>query len=259
MHAFPLLAAALLCSPACSPDPAQAAAPGALDPSERAERSASVNPAEPGSSPDLAAATDDNMDGPVDGGDDPMDPTGVATLGARAPSFRLEDAGGTSHSLADYAGKIVVLEWFNPECPFVVHAHRRGPLAELPLAMQERGVVWLAINSAGPGEQGHGAERNREIVREWGLEHPVLLDPEGEVGRRYAARTTPEVCVIDPSGILVYRGSLDNAPRGQVKGESHEVWVEQVLNALLANTTLPRRESDPYGCGVRYAARKESR
>jgi peroxiredoxin len=142
-----------------------------------------------------------------------------AMVGEPAPAFTLPSVAGESISLADYAGKTVVLEWFNPDCPFVKYAHGEGgPLASLGNEQSKAGVVWLAINSSAPGKQGAGVERNKQAQMEWKLEHPILIDEDGKVGRSYGAQTTPHMFVVDPSGKLIYAGALDNAPLGRVEG-----------------------------------------
>jgi peroxiredoxin len=143
----------------------------------------------------------------------------TAKVGEPAPAFSLPNLDGQTVSLADFAGKTVVLEWFNPDCPFVVYAHgNEGPLATLAAEQTKGGVVWLAINSGAPGNQGAGAERNRKAAEEWKLEHPILLDEDGKVGHAYGATTTPHMFVIDGTGKLVFAGGVDNAPRGRVGG-----------------------------------------
>lgn len=142
----------------------------------------------------------------------------TATLGEAAPAFSLPDLDGKTVSLADFIGKTIVLEWFNPDCPFVKYAHGEGPLAGLAAEQTKAGVVWIAINSGAPGKQGAGAERNREAAKEWTMEHPILLDEDGKVGHAYGATSTPHMFVIDPAGKLVYAGGLDNAPLGRVDG-----------------------------------------
>jgi hypothetical protein len=146
------------------------------------------------------------------------DAAATAKLGEAAPAFSLPDLEGKTVNLSDFAGKTVVLEWFNPDCPFVKYAHGEdGPLRTL--AKDRSGeVVWLAINSGAPGKQGAGAERNREATKEYAIEHPILLDESGSVGQAYGATNTPHMFVIDGSGKLVYAGALDNAPMGKVKG-----------------------------------------
>lgn len=148
---------------------------------------------------------------------DGTEPT--AKVGEPAPAFTLPSVSGEQVSLADYAGKTVVLEWFNPDCPFVKYAHESGgPLATLGNEQTKAGIVWLAINSGAPGKQGAGAERNKQAQTDWKLEHPILIDEDGKVGHTYGAQTTPHMFVIDPAGKLIYAGALDNAPLGRVEG-----------------------------------------
>lgn len=143
----------------------------------------------------------------------------TAKIGEPAPVFTLPSVAGESISLADYAGKTVVLEWFNPDCPFVKYAHGEGgPLASLAKEQGKAGVVWLAINSGAPGKEGAGVERNKQAQVDWKLEHPILIDEDGKVGQAYGAKTTPHMFVIDPGGKLIYAGALDNAPLGRVEG-----------------------------------------
>jgi peroxiredoxin len=143
------------------------------------------------------------------------EPTAPAKPGDVAPPFSLPDLDGKQVGLADFAGKTVVLEWFNPDCPFVKYAHGEG--GPLRTMAKQRGdaVVWLAINSGAPGKQGTGVARNREAMAEYGIEHAILLDESGDVGRAYGATNTPHMFVIDPSGKLAYAGALDNAPMGE--------------------------------------------
>ncbi|MFO7567370.1 MAG: redoxin domain-containing protein [Enhygromyxa sp.] len=147
---------------------------------------------------------------------DAGEPATAVEVGEPAPGFSLPDLDGETVSLADFAGKTVVLEWFNPDCPFVKFAHGEGPLASMATEQRKAGVVWLAINSGAPGKQGTGVERNREAASEWTMEHPLLLDEDGKVGHAYGATTTPHMFVIDGEGKLVYAGGLDNAPLGRV-------------------------------------------
>jgi peroxiredoxin len=180
-------------------------------------------------------------------------PAGAATpaaVGQKAPAFELTDTDGRTHSLADYAGKTVVLEWFNPDCPFVVYAHgKSGPLASQPARVMDADTVWLAINSGAPGKQGHGLDRNRAARTEYGMTYPVLLDDTGDVGRAYGARTTPHMFVIDPAGTLVYAGGLDDAPMG--KGGSTN-YVDACVTELDAGRPVSTPSAKAYGCSVKY-------
>lgn len=180
----------------------------------------------------------------------------TATIGSLAPAFSLPDLDGKVVSLAKYKGKAVVLEWFNPECPFVKKAHTTGSLAGAAERQIKNGVVWLAINSGAPGRQGHGVEPNRQGKEGFKLSHPVLLDEDGSVGRQYGAERTPHMFVIAPTGELAYRGAIDNSPDGE--GESPEGgklvnYVEEALTAIQAGKKPDVAETEAYGCSVKYA------
>jgi len=175
-----------------------------------------------------------------------------AQLGAPAPEFTLAATDGTTHTLSSYAGRTVVLEWFNPGCPFVQHAHGKGGVLDgMARRHTDHGVVWLAINSNAPGTQGHGLSANRDAAKAWGLDHPVLLDETGATGRAYGATNTPQMFVIDPKGVLVYQGAIDNRPLG--KGEGAPVnYVDKALADLEARRPVATAETRPYGCSVKY-------
>ena len=178
----------------------------------------------------------------------------AAELGAPAPAFTLPSVQGAQVSLSDYAGKTVVLEWFNPDCPFVKFAHGAdGPLRSLPKRWTDQGVVWLAINSGAPGKQGAGLERNKAALAEYSIDYPVLLDEPGAVGRAYAAKTTPHIFIVSPSGALVYRGGLDNAPMGKAPAEGAVDHTSAALDDLLAGRPVATPETKAYGCSVKYA------
>ncbi|HLU67138.1 MAG TPA: redoxin family protein, partial [Kofleriaceae bacterium] len=170
-----------------------------------------------------------------------------------APDFTLTDLDGNQHTLSSLRGRIVVLEWFNPGCPFVRYAHGEGPLRDLAARHTAGGVVWLAINSNAAGTQGHGADVNRAAAADWKMEHPLLLDADGAVGKAYGAKTTPHMYVIDSRGSLVYRGALDNAPLGKVPAEGYVNFVDQALAAVAEGRPVEVAETKPYGCTVKYA------
>ena len=142
-------------------------------------------------------------------------PDAHAAIGQPAPDFTLTDIDGKTVHLHDYAGKAVVLEWFNPKCPFVNASHSKASLKGMATRREAQGVAWLAINSAAAGKQGFGAEASRGGKERFGLDHPILLDPTGAVGHAYGATNTPHMFVIDASGTLVYRGAIDNSPDGE--------------------------------------------
>ena len=182
-----------------------------------------------------------------------VDPAATAAVGAPAPDFTLPAANGSTVKLSDFKGKRVVLEWFNPECPFVKAAHDGGPLKDLAARTTATGVVWLAINSGAPGKQGHGPEANKRAAEAWKLTHPILLDESGAVGHAYAATNTPHMYIVDDKGVLVYRGGLDNAPMGEPDGGTRVAHFEDALAALAAGKPVVAAETRAWGCSVKYA------
>lgn len=182
-----------------------------------------------------------------------------AEIGKPAPDFQLKDVDGKVVKLSDFKGKTVVLEWFNPECPYVVYAHTKGPLKGMDAKAIGDGVVWLAINSSAAGMEGSGAEKNKKMAKEWGMAAPVLIDEDGTVGHLYGAKSTPHMFVIDTKGNLAYRGGLDNAPMGKVEGEGTEPvnYVGTALADLKGGKAVAKTETKNYGCGVKYGKAKE--
>jgi peroxiredoxin len=179
-----------------------------------------------------------------------------ASVGQPAPDFSLPDLDGKLVRLSDFRGKTVVLEWFNPECPFVKASHTKGSLVDAAARAAKDGVVWLAINSGAPGKQGHGVEKNRAGKTQFGLTHPILLDESGEVGRLYGAARTPHLYVVSSEGKLMYRGAIDNSPDGEgdsPTGGTLVRYVEQALASLAASKPIAVTETEAYGCSVKYA------
>ena len=177
----------------------------------------------------------------------------TAKVGEAAPTFALPDLEGNTVKLEDYADQVVVLEWFNPGCPFVKYAHGEGgPLETRAKTVAEGGVAWIAINSGAPGKQGTGVETNKEAVAAWSMQHPVLLDEQGQVGRLYGASTTPQIAVID-HGTLVYWGGLDNRPMGKDKSGAEAVdYLDAALADIAAGRPVGTPEATTYGCSVKY-------
>ena len=174
--------------------------------------------------------------------------------GDAAPDFTLTDTEGNEHSLAALLddGKVVVLEWFNPDCPFIrKHHEAHKTMDETWAAVKDEGVVWLAVNSGAEGKQGAGLERNRKAVKEYAVPFPVLLDPEGEVGRAYGALTTPHMFVIAADGTVVYDGAIDDDNSAAKPGGTNH--VAEALAAVLAGGKVAVAETKPYGCSVKYA------
>ena len=183
-------------------------------------------------------------------------PALAAEIGQPAPDFTLKDLDGKVHRLSDLKGKVVVLEWFNPGCPYVVAAHTRGSLVDAAARAAKGGVVWLAVNSAAPGKQGAGAGVNRDAARTWSMAHPILLDESGTVGKAYGATNTPHMFVIASDGKLAYAGAIDNSPdaeRGAPQGGVLVEYVTEALADLAAGRPVRTPRTKAYGCGVKYA------
>ncbi len=184
-----------------------------------------------------------------------MSVVSAAELGSAAPDFTLKDLDGKPVKLADFKGKTVVLEWFNPDCPFVKAAHTKGPLVDTAKKQTAKGVVWLGINSGAPGKQGTGVEKNQTAVKTFGLVNPVLLDESGAVGKAYGATNTPHVFIINAKGVLVYRGAADNSPDGEGQsptGGKLINYVDAALADLAAGKAVGTPESKASGCSVKY-------
>jgi peroxiredoxin len=180
-----------------------------------------------------------------------------AELGQPAPDFTLTDLDGKSVSLSQFKGKTVVLEWFNPGCPFVRASHTAGSLKGLAAKHADEGVVWLAINSGGQGKQGAGVDANRQGMSQFGLKHPILIDETGKVGQLYGAERTPHMFVISPEGNLVYRGAIDNSPDGEgqsPQGGKLVNYVDTALQALSTGAKVEPSETKAYGCSVKYSS-----
>jgi peroxiredoxin len=180
-----------------------------------------------------------------------------AALGSLAPDFTLPDLEGKAVSLSAFRGKTVVLEWFNPDCPFVRASHGKGSLKDAAERHQKAGVVWLAINSAAPGKQGSGREANVQGRDRFGLKHPILLDQSGSIGKLYGAERTPHLYVIDPKGTLVYRGAIDNSPDGEGESPTSGALVRHVdvaLAELAQGKPISVPETTAYGCSVKYGS-----
>ncbi|MEM0965550.1 MAG: thioredoxin family protein [Verrucomicrobiota bacterium] len=176
----------------------------------------------------------------------------VAT-GQKAPDFTLTDTNGVQHSLSDFAGKTVVLEWLNHGCPFVVRHYESGNMQGLQDRYGDKGVVWLSIVSSAPGKQGYyPPEKANEITADYeATPAAVLIDSTGDVGRLYSAETTPHMYVINPDGVLVYQGAIDDQPRGRDPSQANN-FVANALDASMAGEPIPNGTTRPYGCSVKY-------
>jgi peroxiredoxin len=179
------------------------------------------------------------------------DGNGTVTIGQKAPAFELKDTEGKTVKLSDFAGKVVVLEWFNPECPYVVKHHGDNKtMANTYAKYKDKGVVWLAINSGAPGKQGAGLEINAQHKKDWKIEYPILLDESGKVGKAYGSKNTPTMFIIDATGNLAYMGAIDNDNSAKKLGSIN--YVDQALGQILAKETVSSPVTKAYGCSVKY-------
>lgn len=177
------------------------------------------------------------------------DPKPGAEIGKKAPDFTLSSADGKEVKLADFAGKVVVLEWTNFECPVVQrYVVKQKSMQKTYDQFKDKGVVWLAIDSTAahkkeqPGAKEH-VERN-------GIKYPYLFDPDGKVGHAFGAKTTPHMFVIDKKGNLAYMGSMDDDEKGGK--ENAKNYVADALTSLLGDSTVATSKTTPFGCSVKY-------
>jgi hypothetical protein len=181
----------------------------------------------------------------------------TAEVGKAAPDFTLTDINGQKHSLSSFKGKTVVLEWVNPECPFVVkHYDNSGNIPKTQQAAVKDGVVWLQINSGHPGAQG---DFDPAKVSAWQKRNAVastayFRDQDGKVGKLYDARTTPHLYVVDPAGTLVYAGGIDDIRSSKVEDIAKATnYVNAALSDLKSGQAVRTKNSQPYGCSVKYS------
>ena len=177
-------------------------------------------------------------------------------VGKPAPDFKLADANGKAVALSDFRGKTVVLEWNNPDCPFVQKHYGSGNMQKAQAAAARDGVVWLTINSGAPGKQGHlsGAEAKALVAKSGASPTAYLLDPRGVVGKAYEAKTTPHMYVVNKAGTLVYAGGIDDKPTprpADINGARNHVLA--ALEELKAGKAVSVATSRPYGCAVKYS------
>src|SRR5438270_11660891 len=176
--------------------------------------------------------------------------TDVPPVGSSAPDFSLTDAKGETHSLSAYKGKYVVLEWFNPECPFVKKHYGSGNMQKLQEEYTGRGVVWLTIDSSAPGTEGNlTPEQAQKKMTEWKTRQTaLLLDPEGRAGRAYGAKNTPDMIVINPEGKIVYEGAIDSKATPYPSDIPNSTYyVKVALDDSMAGNTVSTSRPMPYG------------
>jgi peroxiredoxin len=181
--------------------------------------------------------------------------TEVPPVGSSAPDFSLTDAKGKAHSLSEYKGKYVVLEWFNPECPFVKKHYGSGNMQKLQEDYTGKGVVWLTIDSSAPGTEGNlTPEQAQKKMTEWKTRQTaLLLDPEGKAGRAYGAKNTPDMIVVNPEGKIVYEGAIDSkATPNPADIPNSTNYVKVALDESMAGKSVSTSSTKPYGCSVKY-------
>jgi peroxiredoxin len=170
-----------------------------------------------------------------------------AKLGAKAPVFTLKDQTGKPVSLSDFAGKIVVLEWFNDGCPFVQKHYKSGSMNSTAARYGDKDVVWLAINSTDSAS----VETNAKVAQEWKIDRPILDDSAGTVGHLYGATNTPHMFIVDKDGKLVYSGAIDSDSSRKLSADATN-YVANALDELLQGKPISQNETKPYGCTVKY-------
>ncbi|MDH4070382.1 MAG: thioredoxin family protein [Ignavibacteria bacterium] len=178
-----------------------------------------------------------------------------AVVGEAAPAFTLKGVDGREYSLSDFKGKYVVLEWVNYDCPFVRRHYGSGNMQGLQKEYTAEGVVWLSICSSAPGKQGYFdiPELKERMQKAEAVPTAYLTDPKGEVGRKYEAKTTPHMFVINPEGVLLYAGAIDDRPSTSVDdNEGATNYVRAALDAAMQGKPVEVQTSKPYGCSVKY-------
>ncbi|MEX2117894.1 MAG: redoxin domain-containing protein [Bacteroidota bacterium] len=173
-------------------------------------------------------------------------------VGKAVPAFSLKGIDGKTYSIADLKGKVVVLEWTNPNCPFVQRVYKSGIMTGVQKKYADK-VVWLTVNSTHPEHSDHEtADALAKTYKEWNAAFAtMLLDPDGKVGQMFDAKTTPHMFVIDKEGKLVYDGGIDDDARGSKSEKTN--FVDQALTSLLEGKSIATSISKPYGCSVKYS------
>lgn len=176
-------------------------------------------------------------------------------VGQPAPAFTGTDSDGKTVNLADYRGKLVVLEWTNHGCPYVKKHYRAGNMQDLQKAARKMGVVWISVISSAPGTQGHvsGPQANELTESRKAAPNKVVLDPKGVIGRKYKASNTPHMYIVGPEGKLLYMGAIDDKPTAWGDPKEAKNYVLAALNEIKAGKTVTQPSTQAYGCTVKYA------
>ena len=176
-------------------------------------------------------------------------------VGSAAPDFSLADAKGKMHSVSENKGKFVVLEWFNPECPFVKKHYSSGNMQKLQTEYAGKGVVWMSIDSSAPGKEGNlSPEAAGKQATEWKMSSTtLLLDPEGKAGQAYGAKNTPHMFVVNPEGKVIYEGAIDSKASANVADLANATnYVKVALDEAMSGKPVSNANTKPYGCSVKY-------
>ena len=174
---------------------------------------------------------------------------------AEAPDFSLQNERGETVSLADFKGKYVVLEWTNHECPYVQKHYGSDNMQGLQQKYTDKDVVWLSIVSSAPGKQGFiDSEKAKQLTKDRDAKPSyVLFDPEGTVGKLYAAKTTPHMYIIDPEGKLRYNGAIDSIKSANPADISKaDNYLDMGLSSLMSGGAVANKVTSPYGCSIKY-------
>jgi peroxiredoxin len=185
----------------------------------------------------------------------PVSAGAQAVVGSPAPQFTATDSRGQSHTLNEYRGKYVVLEWHNQGCPYTRKHYVSGNMQALQKEWTAKGVVWFTVISSAPGKQGYvtDSEENAYLTQMHADPTAVLMDPEGKLGRLYDAKTTPEMYVIDPQGKLIYEGAIDDRPTPDVSDiKNADNYLNDALSEAMAGKPVAKSYTRPYGCSVKY-------
>ena len=177
-------------------------------------------------------------------------------VGDQAPDFTGTDSHGQTHKLSDYHGKFVVLEWHNNGCPFTKKHYESGNMQKLQQQWTSKGVIWLTMISSSPGSQGYvtADQENDYLQKMHAVPTAALLDPKGEIGHLYGAKTTPHMFVIDPQGQIIYNGAIDDkatTDASDVNGANN--YVSDALQEAMSGKAVAVATTRPYGCSVKYA------
>jgi hypothetical protein len=178
-----------------------------------------------------------------------------ARVGEAAPDFTATDSNGRTQRLADYRGKYVVLEWHNQGCPYTRKHYDSGNMQRLQKKWTQKGVVWLTVISSAPGTQGYvtGPQENDYLKLMYAMPTAVLLDPAGNLGHLYAAKTTPHMYIVDPKGTLIYNGAIDDHPTPDPTDiPNSKNYVSLALSQAMGGQPVADASTRPYGCSVKY-------